>query len=627
MMVRTQKGKLLIIVGAGISLDAPTLAPSPFRVIKAALSPMLSIPAIHELVSKDERISKILEWPLKQMLPESFYAAIESSFDSTLHQEVWSPLSRTGLLDKTFNVNHEIIALLAQRLQATIITPNYDSFLEAALEGWGIPYRVIHNYEIARQGNFPQSGVVTVIKIHGDATKPETIVTRAPDLLRLFQALSPLNNKFSAALVAGYSGRDLDIYPWLASKSGVQNIAWVDPYMNDDHRCYRLPIGDGLIVLREKLEVLQKLVLDDSQNSRVRYRLNPVNPGKDCENIAHIRIKELVESEHPARTNLALAKILTNSGFHASSYEILKIARCDSDLLLHSTIRMVGAFNLSCMDRFGTAYHVCDDIIKSGHPILKFQARALRASCKRQYYLQTAQQGEVHKPPFPRYGNYRSRGILEKLLREIQFLGSVIRLTPYGLRSVQSASLAIWNTLHPSFEDACAYLETLIRFYATFQYIGTRYINAHALKAIDYWSHRIGYINGAIHVEKYATRLDLVDIAETGGTFGRLNVMEELISSAIMKRDEILNLSRRRNSENLDNELSALLYDAGEAAWLSGSSSLSQAILREYESIALPSESQSGHPYWKLKSQKQCPQLYDTTGLSLAELRKRPEML
>ena len=45
MMVRTQKGKLLIIVGAGISLDAPTLAPSPFRVIKAALSPMLSIPA------------------------------------------------------------------------------------------------------------------------------------------------------------------------------------------------------------------------------------------------------------------------------------------------------------------------------------------------------------------------------------------------------------------------------------------------------------------------------------------------------------------------------------------------------------------------------------------------------
>ena len=77
MMVRTQKGKLLIIVGAGISLDAPTLAPSPFRVIKAALSPMLSIPAIHELVSKDERISKILEWPLKQMLPESFYAAIE----------------------------------------------------------------------------------------------------------------------------------------------------------------------------------------------------------------------------------------------------------------------------------------------------------------------------------------------------------------------------------------------------------------------------------------------------------------------------------------------------------------------------------------------------------------------
>ena len=624
MMVRTQKGKLLIIVGAGISLDAPTLAPSPFRVIKAALSPMLSIPAIHESVSKDERISKILEWPLKQMLPESFYAAIESSFDSTLHQEVWSPLSRTGLLDKTFNVNHEIIALLAQRFQATVITPNYDSFLEAALEGWEIPYRVVHNYEIARQDNFSQPGVVRVVKIHGDATKPETIVTRAPDLLRLFQALSPLNNRFSAALVAGYSGRDLDIYPWLASKSGVQNIAWIDPYMNDDHRCYRLPIGAGLIVLKEKL---QKLVLDDPQNSRVRYRLNPVSPGKDCENIAHVRIKELVESKHPARTNLALAKVLTNSGFHASSYEILKIARCDSDLLLHSTIRLVGAFNLSCMDRFGTAYHVCDDIIKSGHPTLKFQARALRASCKRQYYLQTAQQGEVRKPLSPRYGNYRSRGILEKLLREIQFLGSVIRLTPYGLRSVQSASLAIWNTLHPSFEDACVYLETLIRFYATFQYVGTRYINAHALKAIDYWSHRIGYINGAIHVEKYATRLDLVDIAETGGTFGRLNVMEELISSAIMKRDKVLNLSRRRNSENFDDELSALLYDAGEAAWLSGSSSLSQAILREYESFAPPSESQSGHPYWKLKSQKQRPQLYDTTGLSLAELRKRPETL
>lgn len=620
LLASTKQGETLIIVGAGISMEEPAAAPSPAQVIAGALKPIINMPTLKTVIATDKRINSIFEHPLHQILPESFYAGIETSLGVSLHREVWEPLTTTGISDGIFNMNHELVALIAYKLSATIITPNYDSFLEAAFKAWEIPYELIHNDSLETLSRPKPNGHVRLIKIHGDAAKPETIVSRAPDLLRLFQALAPLNECFSIALIAGYSGRDLDIYPWLAAHSGVRKTIWLDPYLNNDHRCYRLPKELGLIALKEKLDLITNLVPKSRHESKVPTFDKIKSTGQLCADIAQSKMREVLATNEPAKAHLALATVLTNVGFHASSYEILKTARTETDHLLHSQIRMLGAFNLSCMDRFGTAYLVCDDLVKHGHKILQFQARALRASCKRQYYLQNASP-EIHGSGQLRYGSYKAGRMLRRFTQEIEFLLTVMHLTPKGLKAVHSASIAPWNIPNPDFDDACTYLETLIRFYATFQYLRIRRLNSLVLRLIDYWSHRVGYIVGAIHVEKYANRLDLVDLAATGGIFGRLNVMEELISAAIMRRDELL---RGLAEQTLSNRSIANLLDkADEHIYLAGSSSLARGILQ----LRKASGQANGRYTSELKRIAPLLQIFDTTGFGLRVLRGHSELL
>ena len=199
-----------------------------------------STDVVKHAVKVDLLIAQLVATPLPQILPESFYSSIESTVGVSLHHHIWAPLGKTGVRDGNFNINHEIIARVAATTQATIITPNYDSFIEAALESWQVPYEVIHNNQLNKLIDPAPSNSVRLIKIHGDAQRVETIVSREADLLRLFDALEPLSGTFDSALVAGYSGRDLDIFPWLASRAELKRILWIEPFLNSSHRGLRI---------------------------------------------------------------------------------------------------------------------------------------------------------------------------------------------------------------------------------------------------------------------------------------------------------------------------------------------------------------------------------------------------
>lgn len=80
------------------------------------------------------------------------------------------------------NANHKLIAKLAnQGKLKTILTTNFDIFIERALDAEGVPYKVICTDEEYR--DFYQNGdldnTFAILKIHGTISRPDTIVAVA----------------------------------------------------------------------------------------------------------------------------------------------------------------------------------------------------------------------------------------------------------------------------------------------------------------------------------------------------------------------------------------------------------------------------------------------------------------
>ena len=81
LLSRIQPNRLLIIVGAGISFDYPACAPSPKGIISGALRSLTSSADISAALSDDPLTRNLVNEPLPQMLPESFYSSIEATLD------------------------------------------------------------------------------------------------------------------------------------------------------------------------------------------------------------------------------------------------------------------------------------------------------------------------------------------------------------------------------------------------------------------------------------------------------------------------------------------------------------------------------------------------------------------
>ena len=584
LLSRTQKNRLLIIVGAGISLDAPACAPSPKGIISGALRPLTGSADISAALSDDPLTRNLVNKPLPQMLPESFYSSIESTLDYPLHHHVWKPLAKTGLDDGIFNENHETIVLLAQAKQATIITPNYDSHLEAACEAWCVPYQVIHNDELHKLSQPQASRCIRIIKIHGDAKRIPTIVSREADLLRLFDALTPLNGVFTDAFIAGYSGRDLDLFPWLVSSSSITRALWVEPYFHSEHRGLRLsPQIDCSMIeltLSQIREHLESVGFIKSNSSRVTEKAVHPRIETQCERIAESLVSKVLDTlPHEARY-LALASALSSIGYHKSSYKLLKIARRTSkDRVLNDRIDLLAILNLASIDRFASAYKLAAYLASQGIRRFRYQARVMREFCLQQYYLQRI---KFSKPSTQRQAIYGNVSSLHRLpicaLRQFIFLTA---LAPYGINAVIQAAKAPVNSRSQFYDDACAYLEHLIRSYAYLQYVTPSTVNVGILKRLDNWCHRVGYLIGAIHTEKYASRHDRVDIVATGGVFGRLNVLEDALSYAIIKRDEATyQLSHATTLEQKQKTKNDAISQGLRLAQDSGSAAIEYALYR-----------------------------------------------
>lgn len=214
-------GRCVLFVGAGISIAAPTRAPgwNQFAtelvraLVRRAKTDEFRVPfdpaGLDELIRDLGKPEITLDAIREQCsLPAKNFLGIIAPFQHLVP-----------------NLNHSCIAELVHLgFLRFIVTTNFDTCLEQALEHRSVPYRVHADSEgFAECIDALESdeGRVRVLKLHGTAADTDSIV------MTLKQAALPLAAEKARALeilarrycfcFIGYSGRDQDIFPVLYS--------------------------------------------------------------------------------------------------------------------------------------------------------------------------------------------------------------------------------------------------------------------------------------------------------------------------------------------------------------------------------------------------------------------------
>ncbi len=118
--------------------------------------------------------------------------------------------------DRKPNICHEVIAQLCKqgRVQG-ILTTNFDTFMEQALQEQGVAFQVVADNKLKQEPSLP------LIKAHGTIEDMASLVfTRGEYYLGLSEGLRNFltaNMKGSTLVIAGYSGNDIDIFPFIRS--------------------------------------------------------------------------------------------------------------------------------------------------------------------------------------------------------------------------------------------------------------------------------------------------------------------------------------------------------------------------------------------------------------------------
>ncbi|MFX0061697.1 MAG: SIR2 family protein [Candidatus Hermodarchaeota archaeon] len=165
------KNQFIIYCGAGISIPAPSCAPSWWTLTEEILQ------AFFDRIPDDWSLPKdiIIHDPEKQ--PELIFENFANMLDLRLYQ-IFDMLNLSQP-----NGNHGIIAKLAKKgVLKACITTNFDVFIERSLQEEGVEFDLLvdnNEYEQYFQNIGSHSKKFVLCKIHGTIERPDTIVSVA----------------------------------------------------------------------------------------------------------------------------------------------------------------------------------------------------------------------------------------------------------------------------------------------------------------------------------------------------------------------------------------------------------------------------------------------------------------
>jgi hypothetical protein len=208
-------GGITILAGAGLSAPAPTCLPGWWRLNDAVLAALGKA-----LAAKTNR----------KLLPAEFAGAIRARRDSTpflkpdlqaqlIEDEIGAAYFKAlaAVNSDSANAAHGLLSELARRGRVgAIVTTNFDCVIERALDMGGVPYALFESPQDF-EGLAESAAPLKVIKVHGSATRPETMV----DTLRQRLGGRPaalenwLHDRFvnHATIAVGFSCEDLEYHP------------------------------------------------------------------------------------------------------------------------------------------------------------------------------------------------------------------------------------------------------------------------------------------------------------------------------------------------------------------------------------------------------------------------------
>jgi hypothetical protein len=209
---------MVFFLGAGASRAAPAFLPQP---------PLIQRMAFESVAPKGAAVDLPI---IEASLPEIYHEVLldlggEETRNIWLALSAWenaesAELSRFALGP---NIVHLLVAYLSWRSNSPVVTVNFDEMLERAATGLGFDVETSPGRRAARDG-------VTVWKIHGSVddlrsvrTTLQSITATDPGVLRAVER----EFQRSTGCLIGYSGRDIDFFPFLCNWTDVGFVYWL----------------------------------------------------------------------------------------------------------------------------------------------------------------------------------------------------------------------------------------------------------------------------------------------------------------------------------------------------------------------------------------------------------------
>ncbi len=225
-LIKSFENPIIVFVGAGLSIPAPTCAPSWWTLTQELLDSFFGkVSGVKEIKEMGDLDFKINRQP--EEIFENYSAILGNRF-----YEVFNVLQ-----EGRPNMAHIALARLMKHKKIhSIITTNFDRFLEEALESEAVSYNlIVTNREFSDyiSSNFPEN---TLLKIHGTIERPDTIVSIASQYktskgfsIPKAEVFRYLLSKYEC-LFLGYSGWDYlhNNYRtfWEKSSPMIKGIIW-----------------------------------------------------------------------------------------------------------------------------------------------------------------------------------------------------------------------------------------------------------------------------------------------------------------------------------------------------------------------------------------------------------------